>query len=289
MAETLSRRTALVTGAGRGIGRAAALALAEAGLHVILAARTSAEIESAAEECRKRGGSARAYQLDVGRWDQVEALARELTSDTGGVDVLVNAAGVYGPIGATQSVDVDAWMQAIHVNLNGAFLLCRAFSGRMAKRRWGKIVLLGGGGAAAPLPFFSAYAASKAGVARLADTLAEELKPSNVQVNLVAPGLIDTQLQDEVLTAGEAAGPLYAKIRDLRASGKGGVTVDVPAKLIVFLASDASGALTGKLISAPHDPWINWGAEAERLNASALYSIRRIDPFTVRPLLADLS
>jgi 3-oxoacyl-[acyl-carrier protein] reductase len=96
-------------------------------------------------------------------------------------------------------------------------------------------------------------------------------------------------LQDEVLTAGELAGPLYLKIRELRASGKGGVSPDVPAKLITFLASDASGALTGKLISAPHDPWAGWGEQAEKLNATPLYAIRRIDPYTVRPLLADLT
>jgi NAD(P)-dependent dehydrogenase (short-subunit alcohol dehydrogenase family) len=155
--------------------------------------------------------------------------------------------------------------------------------------RQGKVILLGGGGATAPLPNFSSYAASKAAVVRLADTLAEELKPLNVQVNVMAPGLVDTRLQDEVLAAGDRAGPLLDKIKKARETGAGAVSPDVAASLAVFLASPASGKLTGKLIAAPYDPWREWAGKADELNATPLYTLRRLDPFTIKPLIKVLT
>jgi 3-oxoacyl-[acyl-carrier protein] reductase len=158
----------------------------------------------------------------------------------------------------------------------------------MMQRKQGKIILLGGGGATTPLPNFSSYAASKAGLARLADTLAEELKPFNVQVNVIAPGLVDTKLQNEVLQAGSRAGGLLEKIKQARETGKGAVSPEIAAELAVFLASEASGKLTGKLIAAPYDPWREWGGKAEELNATPMYALRRLDPFTIKPLIKDL-
>jgi NAD(P)-dependent dehydrogenase (short-subunit alcohol dehydrogenase family) len=227
-----------------------------------------------------------AVPADVARWDQVQHLVDVALKEWGRIDVLVNSAGVYGPIGPTAEVDLDAWVQALHINLVGPLLLCRALTPHMQQQRQGKIILLGGGGATTPLPNFSSYAASKAGLVRLADTLAEELKEFNIQVNVIAPGLVDTQLQDEVLAAGGKAGPLYEKIKAAREKGAGAVPPEVAADLAVFLASEASGSLTGKLIAAPYDPWKQWQGQAEKLNSTPLYTIRRLDPFTIKPLLS---
>ncbi|MFH1634538.1 MAG: SDR family oxidoreductase [Chloroflexota bacterium] len=145
-----------------------------------------------------------------------------------------------------------------------------------------------GGGATAPLPNFSSYAASKAGLARLAETLAEELKPFNIQVNVIAPGMVDTRLQDEVLQAGNRAGGLYEKIKLARETGKGAVSPEIAADLAVFLASEASGKLTGKLIAAPYDPWREWEGKGDELNATPMYTLRRLDPLTIKPLIGKL-
>lgn len=276
-------RTALVTGAGRGIGRSIALAFARESARVTLMARSRDELERVRAECEALGAEAIVAAGDVTSLADVDAAVFA----AGSVDVLVHAAGAYGPIGATSSVDVDAWRRAVDVNLCGTFLVCRAVAGGMLARGSGSIALLGGGGATGPLPRFSAYAASKAAVARLAETLAEELRPT-VQVNVIAPGLVDTSLQNDVLAAGEEAGPLYEKVLAARRSGAGAVSPELAAELAVFLASPDSGGLTGKLISAPHDPWRAWGDRAEELNKTALFTIRRIDPFTVRPLAAEL-
>lgn len=286
---TLSGKTAVVIGAGRGIGRAIAVSFATRGARVVLGARTASQIQDAAAECRQAGVDATAVTVDVADWNSVTAFAERAFALMPDIGVLVNSAGIYGPIGSAEDNDVEAWVRAVSINLNGVYFVCRAFVPRFKVRGGGKIVLLGGGGAAGPLPFFSSYAASKAGLVRLADTLAVELSSWNVQINVIAPGLIDTSMQDEVLAAGRAAGAMYDKIRRLRETGAGAVSADVAAELAVYLASDASGTLTGKLIAAPHDPWRNWGERADELNGSPMYTIRRIDPFTIRPCLKDLA
>jgi len=105
---------------------------------------------------------------------------------------------------------------------------------------------------------------------------------------VIAPGLVDSRLQDEVLAAGPLAGALFDKIKQARETGAGAVSPEVAASLAVFLASEASGKLTGKLIAAPYDPWREWAGKADQLNSTPLYTLRRLDPFTIKPLLKDL-
>ena len=282
----LQDKVAIITGAGRGIGRAIAIAFANEGASLYLTSRTKDELDETATACN--GGSAKVVVSDVADAEQVKNLVSKVILEAGKVDILVNSAGVYGPIGSTAEVDLTAWIRAVEINLFGPLYLFQALMPHMLERKQGKIILLGGGGATMPLPNFSSYAASKAGLARLADTLAEELKPHNIQVNVIAPGLVDTQLQDEVLRAGERAGGLYEKIKGARETGAGTVPPDLAAELAVFLASEDSGSLTGKLIAAPYDPWREWAGKGDQLNATPMYAIRRLDPFTIKPLIAKL-
>jgi NAD(P)-dependent dehydrogenase (short-subunit alcohol dehydrogenase family) len=289
MEKLLDGCLALVVGAGRGIGQAIAQAFAAQGADLVLAARSESELAATASLCQVHEVSAVVVKADVSDWLHVQRLVKAALGVSGRVDVLVNCAGVHGPIGPVADADPDDWVEAVQVNLCGSFYLCRALLPGMIARRQGKIILLAGGGATSPLPFLTAYAASKAAVVRFAETLAEEVKGYNIQVNAIAPGLVDTRLQDGILAAGERAGKEYEKARLARETGKGAVSPNLAAALAVFLASPQSGSLTGKLISAPYDPWREWAGQGEALNRSQLFTLRRLDPFTIKPLIKELS
>lgn len=282
-------KVAIVTGAGRGIGEATALAFAREGARLVIASRTETELAQVSRSVAQMGGEAVAVVADVTDPANVEKLTKAAIDNYGDIDILVNAAGVYGPIGVMWEVDPDKWLQALHINLYGTFLCCRAVLPRMVEKRSGSIINFSGGGATAPLPRFSAYGVSKAAVVRLTETLAEEVKQYGVRVNAIAPGAVDTRLQDEVLAAGDRAGRLLEQIRALRESGKGGVPRELPAELAVFLASAESAGISGKLISAPHDDWQSWD-EARIRDVASLpwFTLRRIDQFTLKPFLDDI-
>jgi len=284
----LKDKVAIVTGGGRGIGEAIALAFAREGARLAIASRTKTELDQVASQIENLGGQVQVIPTDVSQRDNVTRLIEATLTAYGQIDVLVNAAGVYGPIGPMWDVDVDKWIQAMKINLFGTFTCCHTVLPHMIERRQGKIVNFSGGGAASPLPRFTAYGVSKTAIVRLTETLAEEVKEFNVQVNAVAPGAVDTSLQDDVLTAGERAGDLLARIRRLRETGEGGVPRELPAELVVFLASDDSDGLSGKLIAAPYDGWQSWdAARIAELMSAPWFTLRRLDPFTIKPLIKD--
>jgi NAD(P)-dependent dehydrogenase (short-subunit alcohol dehydrogenase family) len=282
----LSGRTAIITGGGRGIGEAIATLFAAEGANLAVASRSLDELEAVADRCRSQGARCIAHKTDVARQEDVRSLVQATVSEFGGVDILVTAAGVYGPIGLVADVSLDDWEAALRVNLLGTLYACQQVLPHMTSRRRGSIVNFSGGGATSPLPRFSAYGVSKAAVVRLTETLAAECREQGVRVNAIAPGAVDTRLQDEVLRAGSQAGDLHARILALRTSGAGGTPVEVPAGLALFLASDDSKDLTGRLVSAPHDPWQEWTPERiAALGGTDWLTLRRIDPFTIQPLV----
>jgi NAD(P)-dependent dehydrogenase (short-subunit alcohol dehydrogenase family) len=279
----LKNKVAVVTGAGRGIGEAIVLAYAREGANLTLASRTKAELEAVADKASAIGAQAHVVTADVSVEKDVEELVDKVLSRHGRVDVLVNCAGILGPIGPLWKCEPREWIEAIKINLMGTFLCMRAFVSHMVAQRSGKIINLSGGGGAAPLPRFSAYAASKAAVVRLTENLAQEVGEFGVDVNAIAPGLVDTRLQDRVLEAGEDAGEQFSRIRQLRGEGLGGVGPEVAAGLAVFLASKESDGLTGRLIAAPYDGWQKWGAgEISKIASAPWFTLRRIDPLTLK-------
>ncbi len=280
---SLAGTRVLVAGAGRGIGRAVAVACARESADVVLASRTRLDLEETHGLC----GSGIMVAGDVSREKDVARIVEVAQREFNGIDVLVNAASVHGPIGRLDESDASAWRRALEVNLFGTFLLCRAVVPGMLSKRHGRIVLFAGGGATQARPGFSAYAASKAGTVRLAETLADELAP-HVQVNAVAPGLVDTTLLDDILAAGPRAGREYEQVRAVRAGDVESIAADLVAELVVFLAGAAPPELTGRLISVPHDPWREWTAAGD-VPPPNLYTLRRLDRHTVGPLLEALT
>ncbi len=196
-----------------------------------------------------------ARTADVSRKDEADALARAALELFPDLQVLVNNAGVYGPMGPVEDVDWAAWVRAIEINLLGSVLMARALLPHFKARRYGKIVQLSGGGATAPLPRISAYAASKAAVVRFAETLAEEVRGDGIDVNAVAPGPLNTRLLDEVLAHGPSGVGEEFYARAVRQRDDGGVPLETGARLVAFLGSAASDGITARLLSAVWDPW----------------------------------
>lgn len=261
----------LVTGAGRGIGKRLAIGFAQQGARVGLLARSKAELDLTQLEIDHSGGTALRLRADVRHLFEVQSAVERMRAHFGTVHALVAAAGVQGPIGPFVENDSDAWWETMEVNLRGVVNSCRAVLPDMVQRRQGKIILLSGGGGTRPRANFSAYAASKAGVLRFAETLAEEVRDHNVQVNCMSPGGTYTHMTDEILRAGERAG-WKDQEEALEVRVTGGVTPERQMALASFLASDRSNHVSGKLIHVKDD----W----KRLEGAAvnpeLYTLRRV-------------
>jgi NAD(P)-dependent dehydrogenase (short-subunit alcohol dehydrogenase family) len=271
---------AIITGGSLGLGRTIAEHYLREGAGVLLCARNASELAATRQELAAQfpNSAVLARSCDVSNESQVNELIVFGLAEFGSIDALVLNAGVYGPMGPTESIDLAEWRRAIDINLFGVLLPCRAVIPHFKQAGHGKIVILSGGGATNPLPNISAYAASKAAVVRLMETLAEELKPHHVDVNAIAPGALATRLVDEVLAAGpEKVGAAFFE-KNRQWKKKGATSLDLGASLAVYLASAESNGITGRLISAQWDPWRTLHHHQVELAQSDIYCLRRIVP-----------
>ena len=277
----LSGLNAIVTGASQGLGLEIARQFLTEGANVAICARDGEKLSKAEQELRaiaRSGQKVFALACDVSAESAVAAFFDSTIRGFGSVHILVNNAGIYGPKGPTESVDFNEWKRAMEINLYGVLLPCRAVIPHFKSSGHGKIINLSGGGATAPMPLISAYAASKAAVVRLTETLAEELRSFHVDVNAVAPGALNTRLLDEVLEAGPSTvGDAFYQ-RALKQKETGGAPIALGAQLCVWLASAESNGITGKLLSAQWDPWKSLASRATELASSDIYTLRRIVP-----------
>jgi 3-oxoacyl-[acyl-carrier protein] reductase len=237
----LDGKTALVTGASRGIGEAVARTLAAQGARVVVAARTVERLESLAAEIAEAGGEAHVLPLDLGEPGAVPAALAALPEDWREVDVLVNNAGITAD-NLLARMSLDDWERVLRTNLTGAYAVTKELLRGMMRRRWGRIVsvssvvgLMGNAGQAN-------YAASKAGLVGFSKSLARELGSRNITVNVVAPGYIETAMTESLPEASRKE--LQASIA-LRRLG----TVEDVAWCVLFLASEEAGYITGHTLN----------------------------------------
>jgi 3-oxoacyl-[acyl-carrier protein] reductase len=233
----LAGRVALVTGASQGIGRACALELARSGATLALAARNLDKLGEVAAEITAAGGTAHAFELDVANEVSIKECAKSVIAHYGGVNILVNNAGITRDILALRMKRKD-WDDVLTTNLTGAFLMTQAVMSQMVKNRWGRIInvtsVVGETGQAGQ----ANYAASKAGLIGLTKSLARELASRSITVNAVAPGFIETAMTS-VLTEEQKA--MNAQFIPL---GRVGTDVEV-AHAVAFLASEEASYITG--------------------------------------------
>lgn len=255
-------KVAIVTGAGRGIGKAIALVLAEAGANVVVIARTKTQVEQTADEMRKFGHRVLPATVDVTHHNQIERVVEHTISQFGKIDILCNNAGVLvaKPVafipGAkfpgwegifdnwNKPLTLEDWHQTIEINLTSAFLFAQAVGPHMMKRGKGKVINTSSTCADEGTPYFSAYCASKAGLSAFTRCLASEWGQFGINVNAIAPGCIDTELSAPFIKTPE----MRQTMVNLVPLGRLGEPRDV-ARLVLFLASEASDYITGQVFT----------------------------------------
>ena len=251
-AEQLAGRIVLVTGGGRGIGRAIALAFAAHGSYVALTGRTPATLEAVAQEIQGLGGKALPLACDVTRKQEVEAAKGKIKNQFGPVQILVNNAGM-APAAAFLEMPDELWEEVLKVNLTGTYYCCKLFLPEMIAAKWGRIINIASIVAKVAYPHTSAYTTSKHAVLGLTRVLALEMARSGVTVNAICPGYVETEmtLNNARLMAEKTGKKLEEALGLFAASSpqKRLIAPEEVAELAVMLASKAADGITGQAIN----------------------------------------
>lgn len=279
MSTKLTKKNILISGGTSGLGAKTAEHFVSKGHSVAVLARNETALHAKVNELRNNANRYQeilGFACDVSNESNLSEIIQSIRERSFEVDVLICNAGVIGPIDKFEDSDSLAWSAAFEINLYGTVNLVRHTLPLMLERKSGKIIHVSGGGATAPLYGMTSYAASKAAAVRFIETLALENPNSGVQLNSIAPGMLKTQLLDQMLEAGpERIGSnLYSKSSAKKKADSD--TTELAIRLIDFLASDSSNGITGKLISAEWDDWSTWPSHLEELQSSDVYTLRRI-------------
>ena len=270
---SIKGKVALIIGASGAIGSAVAQEFAKEGADVVLGTR-SGSLNSLTKRIAESGVRFKQVSVEVGNLPETQHLMNTLDRDFGPISILVNASGVYGPIGPVEQNDPAAWMRAVAINIVGAFNLVHAVVPLMMKNGRGRIIHFSGGGGAYGRPFFSSYSACKAALVRFTESVALELKDKNIYVNAIAPGPVMSAMWEELRAAGPLAGS-DATQELAQIDSTGGVSAERAARLAVVLAR-TSLPVTGKLISAVWDDWEHLDSYESALTSSDAWTLRRV-------------
>ena len=274
-------KVVIITGASRGIGFEIAKKFLICGSNLVICSKNANRLKKSFNKLlkiKKKKQKIYYRKIDVSSERDVKKLINFTINKLKKIDILINNAGIYGPKGNIESINWQKWKETIEVNLYGSIMLCKEIIPHFKKRNKGKIIQLSGGGAAAPLPMLSGYAVSKVGIVRFVEGLSEELKNYRIDINAVAPGTINTGMLNELLKAGPKKIGKKAYKKSLRQKKDGGTSFEEACDLILFLGSEYSNGISGKLISAIWDDWKIFPDYKKKITNSDLFSIRRIIP-----------
>ncbi|OIO20678.1 hypothetical protein AUJ17_05000 [Candidatus Micrarchaeota archaeon CG1_02_47_40] len=272
-----TKRVAIITGGSQGIGACIAEAFARSGYSTIICSRTKPDVDREAENIRLAGFDCEGIVLDVADPDAVRTAISAIAEKYGRLDVLVNCAGIYGPIGPLEENDAKLWEQAVRINICGTAFCTRAAIPIMKKGGCGCIICFAGAGAGGNSikPNISSYVASKFGICGFTEAMSNELKGTGIRINAISPGAVNTRLLSQVLSAGEKAGKDFLQA-SIKQKETGGTPPKLAADLALYLASDEASHISGKVLSAVWEKKEALCAMKDKLGGP-LYTLRRID------------
>lgn len=273
-----NNKNMIITGGSRGVGFAIAEAFCAEGAFVLAIARNKKELLTAQQKMTMTHGSYQILAADVSRKkDRVKIKTYITKNMKSTVYALVNAAGIYGPIGRLEENEEKEWERTFEINVFGTVHLCALVIPFMKRKKIGRIINFSGGGEG-PRPRFTAYSASKGAIVRFTESLAAETKDSGITVNAITPGGVNTKFLDDVLRAGpqKAGDDFYRQMREQKRTG--GVPPERAAELVVYLASPDASFISGKIISAHRDAWGGFKKHKKELKSSDVYTFRRVKP-----------
>lgn len=277
MPPLLLNKCAVITGGARGIGFALAEELISQGSKVVICSRTTKELKVALTMLNKKSNTAFGMTCDVSKLNDCKKLIKFAKKRLKKIDILINNAGVYGPIGQFEKNNLDHWHQALNINLLGAVYCSNLVIPEMERNNGGKIINLCGAGVGGSktMPNFTAYFTSKFAIAGFTEALADELREKNIQVNAISPGAVNTYLNEYLINQGLKRSGRDAYEQALKQKKEGGTPPQIAAKLVSYLASSKAKHITGRLLSAKWNPKEklikikNWN--------NNLFKLRRID------------
>lgn len=276
-----SHHLVVITGATRGLGRLIADRFWLAGDDLVLIARNEPSLKNVVKELAttsQPGQQVHYFAVDLSDMKQIPLLIDTVQKNVGNPDILINNAAIQGPIGPAHINDWADWQECLNVCLLAPIQFCQGFLPSMIECRYGRIVNISGGGAAAPRPNFSSYATAKCGVVRFSETLAQEVAQFGITVNCVSPGAMKSRFTEKILDAGkEYAGSEEIEIAH-RISENNPHTEKRAADLVHFLTNDSCRQINGKLLSAIWDPWEKFPEIAQDILNNDIYTLRRILP-----------
>jgi NAD(P)-dependent dehydrogenase (short-subunit alcohol dehydrogenase family) len=276
-------QTAMITGGGRGLGRAFALGLAATGMSVAVVSRTDEELAETVRLVETSGGRASAFRTDVSNPRDVAETVAAVERSLGKIDLLINNAGVGGPVGPAWQVDTEDWWSCLEVNVRGTFLCCHAVLPGMLARGQGRIINVASYAGTIAVPYMSAYNASKTAVIRFTETLAAEVREHGIPVFAIEPGTVGTAMTKELITSEEGRRWLpwcEELFRNQRED-----TVEPATALVVFLSTGSGDQLSGRVLSARDQP-ADLTRRIDRVRREDLYTLqlRRPESVVVRAL-----
>jgi NAD(P)-dependent dehydrogenase (short-subunit alcohol dehydrogenase family) len=273
----MSRSWVLITGASRGLGAHLATSFWNKGWNLALVARNQEALLQVCNDLPKRSEQKTIiFQCDLNRTTEVTSLVKKITDQLPRLDALINNAAIHGPIGPHVENNLMLWNETIQVNLMAPVALCHGLIDFITNSGGGSIINLSGGGATSPRVNFTAYASAKTALVRFSETLAQELIKHKIRVNCIAPGAMKTTLLEEVIVSGKSAAGIHEFEIAEKVFAQNGSSMNKVSDLALFLASDVSLGVTGKLVSAIWDNWKEWPNHTKQLQSSDAYTLRRI-------------